>query len=482
MSIKNKIFLTGASGNMGKATLENLLERNDRFDVIALVLPTEKDKKSMSQLAASPGLEIVWGDLTNYDDVLKCMNGVDYILHLGAIIPPLADHNRELATKVNIGGTRNIIKAIQVQPNKDNIKLIYIGSAGQTGDRNIPIHWGRTGDPIKINTFDNYSLTKTLAEKEVIESGLKYWVSLRHTGLLHNNVDSSAMDPLVFRQPFNGVFEWSTIQMSGLMLANACESSVPEEFWRRVYNVGGGEKYRTTNLEFMEKSMQITGMGNFTKMVDLNWFVTGNSQGQWYVDSDILENYLHFRSSSIEEFLESMKEVVPSALLKIMKFIPPFVVKKFMFEPMAKKEGGTMYWIKNNEEDKINAYFGSKEKWEQIPTWKDYKKAEPSKIPTKLNHGYDETKPKSELDLEDMKMLAEFRGGTCWSASMNKGDLHTKLKWECAFGHEFEATPALVLLAGHWCTECICKSENYASEAEKNPFFAQVWNPLHGKR
>ena len=42
-----------------------------------------------------------------------------------------------------------------------------------------PIHWGRVGDPIKPSMFDYYAVSKVAAERYVIESGLKYWVSLR---------------------------------------------------------------------------------------------------------------------------------------------------------------------------------------------------------------------------------------------------------------------------------------------------------------
>ncbi len=60
----------------------------------------------------------------------------------------------------------------------------------------------------------------------------------------------------------------------------------------------------------------------------------------------------------------------------------------------------------------------------------------------------------------------------------------TKLKWKCGTcGAEFEATPALILLGGHWCPECYIpqKEWNYDEVAKTNPFFAQVWYPNHTK-
>ena len=105
--------------------------------------------------------------------------------------------------------------------------------------------------------------------------------------------------------------------------------------------------------------------------------------------------------------------------------------------------------------------------------------SKPLDLPSYLDHGFDETKPVEELDLSDMKQAAGFRGGKCLSDSMEKGDLYTPLKWQCASGHIFEATPYTVLFAGHWCPECLCGEWKYGEEADVNPFFAQVWKPLH---
>jgi len=93
-----------------------------------------------------------------------------------------------------------------------------------------------------------------------------------------------------------------------------------------------------------------------------------------------------------------------------------------------------------------------------------------------LKHGYDESKEK--LDLKDIKGAAEFRGGQCLSTQWD-GDIYSKLKWICAFGHEFELKPYTVLKAGHWCPECLPPPWNFDEQARKNPFFAQAWYPNH---
>lgn len=36
-----------------------------------------------------------------------------------------------------------------------------------------------------------------------------------------------------------------------------------------------------------------------------------------------------------------------------------------------------------------------------------------------------------------------------------------------------------VLQGGHWCPECLKDAWAYGQIAKKNPFYAQVWQPIH---
>ena len=93
--------------------------------------------------------KIVWGDLGNYDDVLACVTGADYVLHVGGMVSPAADYYPKKTIKTNTTAMRNIVDAVKAQPNPDDIHIVYIGTVAETGDRNPPIHWARCGDPIK---------------------------------------------------------------------------------------------------------------------------------------------------------------------------------------------------------------------------------------------------------------------------------------------------------------------------------------------
>ena len=459
---------------MGQEALK-LLSADKRLKVKIFSLPDKISSNILSPYSGMNNVEIVWGDLTVEEDVLKAVNCVDYIIHMGAVIPPAADYYPQLAEKVNYGGTLNVIKAVKRQGDPDSIRLVYIGSVAETGSRLPPKHWVRTGDPIKVSKFDNYGKTKVKAERAVAESGLKYWVSLRQTGMLHYNLLNS-MDPIIFHQPLNTHVEWVTLEDTGRLLYNLCTFDLPEKFWRNIYNIGGGPEYRQTYMGFMDSVYKILGVGNFKKMFNPAWFAVRNFHCSWFKDSDILENYLHYRQQGFTDYLKKLKRRIPSAA-RILKYIPAVIVKKLVMEPLAKQTNGPIGWLKRGDFEKLEAFYGSAEGWKKrTPGWPDYDDSVSvdGRRDVEISHGWDESKDPASLNIEDMRQAAEFRGGKCLSASMKTGDIYTPLEWECSLGHKFLASPYIILKGGHWCPECDVNPFMYEEEARENNFLAQV--------
>ena len=193
--------------------------------------------------------------------------------------------------KVNVGAAENICKAVLAQPNKDDIKVCYIGTVAETGARNYPIHWGRCGDPLKVSIYDHYAISKIMAERVFVESGIKNWVVMRQTGILFTQIFHE-MEPIMYHVPLNGMLEWCTLEDSGRLMCNFVLKDLPEDFYQRYYNIGSGEQYRLTNFEFEELLLGAIGLGSPKGLFDPNWFGTRNFHGQYYADSDILNDYL----------------------------------------------------------------------------------------------------------------------------------------------------------------------------------------------
>jgi nucleoside-diphosphate-sugar epimerase len=467
---KKRILLTGATGNMGCHGLEELLDRDDRFQVSAFVLPTDKERQIIAPYQKR-GVNVIWGDLTSYEDVLRGVSGADIVLHVGALVSPLADTLPELTMNVNVGGTKNIVQAILAQPDPDQIKLVYIGSIAQYGNRPVPIHWGRVGDPIKLSTFDTYALSKTIAERIVIESGIKNWVSLRQTGIARM-ATTEPIDPITFHTTLDGVLEWITPKDSGRLLANVCEDDVPEEFWGNIYNIGGGEPNRLTNLELFKKMFSVVGVEDYQQVLEPNWFALRNFHGLWFQDSTRLEEIVPYQQQTFDAFLVEQIPQIPW-YSQLAGALPRLVRRKF--EKVAQGPGGTLYWIVKGELDHIKAYFGSRQIWQNIRGWESIDQARPPEIAPRLDHGYDESK--SRINLKDAIEAARFRGGECLSKVLDPGDWRSPLLWQCHVGHEFPASLNLILKGGHWCPVCIEDRNAYPLMAEKSPFFKQVYEP-----
>ncbi|GGE31592.1 epimerase [Pullulanibacillus camelliae] len=487
---KQKVFLTGATGGMGFNGLNELLKDTDKQDIVILVQDTERDRKKLDGYENRKGLTIHWGDLTNYDDVYSCVKDADIILHVAALVSPAADYHPELAMKVNYGGMKNLIRAIREQNRMDTVKLVSIGTIAETGDRMPPLHWGRVGDPIKPSMFDYYAVSKIAAERLLIESGLTYWVSLRQTGIMGPAM-SKIRDAIMFHNCLDNVLEYVSDRDSGILLRNLAlydyTGELPEEFWGHIYNIGGGESCRVDTYTMYKVMYGAIGFKDLKYVISPKWYATRNFHGQYYLDSDKLDDYLHFRNDSMQYFYDAyiknlgFTAVVSRFICKLpggQRFMGNIMKKMFLKD--ARSQHGTVRFIEDNMEDRIDAYWGSRKNWENTPdTIDDFKPFTNWDKVIRIDHGYDETKPESELDLSDMKGAATFRGGECLSNIMNKGDWRSKLNFKCAFGHKFTASPRLVLEGGHWCPHCERDSWNYSARAKVDPFFAQVWNPLH---
>ena len=472
---KKVVFMTGATGTMGQETMKQLLSRSNRFKTRILARPSDKNKALLKKYMC-PALEIVWGDMADYDTIKKCVDGADYVLHIGAMVSPAADAYPEKTLYTNIGSTLNIIKAIKEQPDPDKVHFAYVGTIAMTGSRLEPVHFGRIGDPMQPSIHDYYALSKVFSEAAVFDSGLKYWVSIRQTGQ-HPSAEGAGEEPIIFHQPPNNVLEWSTSIESGICMANLCENWVDESFWRKAYNLSSGKEYRMTTWELMDVSLKPAGIG-YKDLLDPEDVARFNFHGQYYTDSDVLDDYLHFRCIPGTQYwggvTNEMARMMANPMIAAM--MPGAEGMKAHNKEIAKKRMGSAWMEENHETDWVNAFFGS---WEAKHNAAPFEFHHPSEEESYLNHGYDEAKGMENLNAEDLKKAAEYRGGTYEGETPE--DIYTPVKWRCAFGHEFEMSVNAALHGGHWCPECLKNSWAYPKIARKNPFFAQVWDAQHSK-
>ena len=160
------IALTGASGNMGRETLEQLFESDVVGKIKALLISERREKRLAREWKRKYGakFEAIFGDIANIEDCRTLAQGSDYVLNLAAVIPPMADHYPVLTDRCNRLGAMNIVDAVsEIKDNQP--KLVHISTVAIYGNRNYKHPWGRVGDPLISSTYDEYSASKIKGER-----------------------------------------------------------------------------------------------------------------------------------------------------------------------------------------------------------------------------------------------------------------------------------------------------------------------------
>jgi len=498
------IAVTGSDGAMGGEVVAHLLASEKNYQLRLFVYDKTKKLRPFFKSLLKKGkgrVTVVYGDLANYDEVAQLIDGADYIVHCGAVIPPKADHNPENTMNTNYLGTKNIVDAIKASGRENQIKLVHISTVAVYGNRDYKHPWCRMGDPVISSSYDYYSAAKIKGERYVLESGLPHWVVLRQTAVFHKYFLTNNMnDGLMFHTPWNAPFEWITDVDSGLMIQNLVEKDEEgklEGFWKNDYNIGGGASCRETGYETFNSGFGLMG-ASAEKFFEPYWNISKNFHGVWYTDSHVLDDWLEYRNESSADFWKRMRKQL--WYWKLGAIVPSKLIRKLAIERLLKNSNAPMNWVRLGKKGRIDAFWGSQEELDNRPkTWAEFKILAKGQTPEgpidyedlkdeskadryKLDHGYDESKADSDLDLADMKSAAAFRGGEVVSTSMEKGNLHSKIQWKCHNGHTFESTPFTVLKAGFWCPEC-CEALPWAYDkaAVHVPFLAQVWYDTHSK-
>jgi short-subunit dehydrogenase len=247
-----KILLTGAFGNVGVSALHELLERGHQ--VRCFDLKTPANTRLARRVAREA--EVVWGDLRTPEDVAAAVQGVEAVIHLAFIIPKLSatgiesEKQPDLARGVNIGGTRNLLRAMRSLPQPP--RLIFSSSLHVYGlTQNLPPP--RTIDDLP-HPIEHYARHKVACERMVRLSGLR-WSILRFGAVLPLSVRP---DPGMFDVPLNNRIEFVHTRDVGLALANAVES---DAIWGKVLLIGGGPRCQLTYRELMTSILTAMGVG-----------------------------------------------------------------------------------------------------------------------------------------------------------------------------------------------------------------------------
>lgn len=230
------VLVTGAAGLVGTATVRHLAAQGRH--VVATDLPT---------------------DLTDPQQVDKLLTDVSpaVIIHLAAVIPPLCYAKPELARRVNVDATRNLVNAAAAQQIPP--RFIQASSIAVYGPRNPHRMDTVLTAETPTNPYDVYGQHKAEAEKIVCESELD-WVVLRLGGVLSTDLGSLPMNPdMVYFEsllPTDGRLQ--TVDVRDV--AHAFAAATTADVVGRALLIGGDDSHRLKQGEIATATAAAMGL------------------------------------------------------------------------------------------------------------------------------------------------------------------------------------------------------------------------------
>jgi nucleoside-diphosphate-sugar epimerase len=267
------LLITGGAGRLGINVCKAFLK--DGFQVRVFDLDTPGNRKSVKRFNGKA--EAQWGDITRPDSVQKALEGIDAIVHMAGILPPVAYEKPKLAFKVNVGGTRIIVDLLKRTGKK--IPFVFTSSVaafGPTPTFTEPL----CPEKHHANPKGAYGETKLQAEDIIKESGIDY-VILRLTATMYLNFSVSDIKRM-FSVPLNNRVEYCHPDDTASAILNAVKNF--DLVKGNTLVISGGPEQRMLYKDMIRAILGVMGLPvpparKFTKEpYYLDWYDTTKSQ------------------------------------------------------------------------------------------------------------------------------------------------------------------------------------------------------------
>ena len=157
--VKKRILVTGGAGYIGTSLIPRLLEEGHEVTVFDNLM---YGGNQLLPFFRNVNFNFVKGDITIKNQLKDVVKDKDIIIHLAAIVGfPACQNNPELATSVNVGGTKNLIDVLKPE------QIVLYGSTGSNYGKVTDICTEET----PLNPLSLYGETKTEAERMLMKRG-----------------------------------------------------------------------------------------------------------------------------------------------------------------------------------------------------------------------------------------------------------------------------------------------------------------------
>jgi nucleoside-diphosphate-sugar epimerase len=233
-----RVLVTGSCGNIGANIVDLLVQRG--YQVRGIDLDNKKNRETAARWGDR--VDMCFGSICNDALVGEVVSGVDHVIHLAAIVPPLTDVDQAMGYAVNVVATRSIIAACEAQPKPP--RLTFTSTAAIWG-RNDEVEGPRRADE-EISPSDNYTRQKAECEAMLRESSLD---TVIFRIAMTPPVALGALSPFVFDMHPDMRVEFTHPKDQALGIVNSLV--VDKEVVGRTLCLGGGAHNRYRYREFM---------------------------------------------------------------------------------------------------------------------------------------------------------------------------------------------------------------------------------------
>ena len=282
------VLITGGAGSVGRQLVEMFAESGRAVRIFDLPM------MDFSGLEGREGIEIVRGDITDADGVRSAVAEADAVLHLAALLPPNSERNRDLTFRVNVGGTQNIIAAMESE--NPGARLVFTSSISTYGDTSAeepPVRVGHSQSAIDI-----YADSKIEGEKLIRDSSLDNTVVLRIAGI---SVPAFLEPP----NPWPFMEDQRVEMVHRDDVVDALFASVSAlDAGGRVLNIGGGPSWQLRGHDYVRDFFEVMGAP-----VEMATYRNTPGWMDWY-DTEESQRILGYQNRSYQHYIGEMRDII----------------------------------------------------------------------------------------------------------------------------------------------------------------------------
>ena len=261
-----KFLITGGAGFIGKHLIVELLR--DDHNITIFDNFSSSSKNDVVHLLEN-GVNLVTGDILDYDLLLKSMSNYDFVIHLAAqtsveqsIVDP------ETTIDINVEGTVNVLKSCV----KTNVKgLISTSTAAVYGSSPTPI--SETSQP---NPISSYGASKLVTEYNLQAFSRFFGLNCISLRLFNVYGNGQSTDAGVIRKFLKNISEKIPLEIFGdgtqtrdfvhisdVIQASYCAIRNIEAKRGKVYNIGSGSATSINELA----ALLLSGKGKDLQLI-----------------------------------------------------------------------------------------------------------------------------------------------------------------------------------------------------------------------